>query len=293
MVFFVGARGLRQGDPVSPYLFVLIMEVLQLILHQFIDQDIGFSYHWKYQDLGLFQLCFADDLLLFCKADEPSIRLFRIGLHLFASLFRLHANPQKSQLILSKATQPGREAFLASLSFQVGHLPVRYIGLSLIASRLIISDCQPLFQKIDSRIHGWDGIRLSFAGRVQLIKSVLMALDVYWAMTFILPKGVSKEIEKRLCSFLWKGTASSGYLKVAWDQVCKPLAEGVQGLRDILALNRALMSRHLWAIIAWERNSIWVNWIVQTRLRDKSLWTVTKGKGSWGWRKLLKLRPIL
>ncbi|KAL0458523.1 UNVERIFIED_CONTAM: hypothetical protein Slati_0479500 [Sesamum latifolium] len=102
-----------------------------------------------------------------------------------------------------------------------------------------------------------------------------------------------EEIEKRLRSFLWKDTTSSGYPKVAWDQACKPLVEGGQGLRDILALNRALMSRHLWAIIARDRNSIWVNCFGQTRLRDKSLWTVTEGKGSWGWRKLLKLRPIL
>ncbi|KAL0454682.1 UNVERIFIED_CONTAM: hypothetical protein Slati_0807400 [Sesamum latifolium] len=135
------------------------MEVLQLILHQFIDQDGDFSYHWKCQDLGLFQLCFADDLLLFYKADEPSIRLFRRGLHLFASLSGLHANPQKSQLILSKAAQPGREALLASLGFQEGHLPIRYLGLPLITSRLTISDCQPLLQKIDSRIQGWDDIR--------------------------------------------------------------------------------------------------------------------------------------
>ncbi|KAL0439881.1 UNVERIFIED_CONTAM: hypothetical protein Slati_2471100 [Sesamum latifolium] len=48
----------------------------------------------------------------------------------------------------------------------------RYLGLPLLASRLSIADCKPILQKIDSRIKGWDGIMLSFAGRVQLIKSV-------------------------------------------------------------------------------------------------------------------------
>ncbi|KAK4383483.1 hypothetical protein Sango_2770600 [Sesamum angolense] len=95
-------------------------------------------------------------------------------------------------------------------------------------------DCQPLLQKIDARIRGWDGVGLSFAGRVQLIKSVLLAFEVYWAMAFLLPKGVIKEIVKRIRTFLWKGNSSSGYPKVAWESVCKPIEEGGQGIRDIL-----------------------------------------------------------
>ncbi|KAL2248034.1 UNVERIFIED_CONTAM: hypothetical protein Sindi_2655700, partial [Sesamum indicum] len=75
---------------------------------------------------------------------------------------------------------------------------------------LTISDCQPLISKIDARINGWEGISLSYAGRVQIIKSVLSALSLYWASAFILPKKVINEIEKRLRTFLWKGTTSSG-----------------------------------------------------------------------------------
>ncbi|KAL0293402.1 UNVERIFIED_CONTAM: Retrovirus-related Pol polyprotein from type-2 retrotransposable element R2DM [Sesamum angustifolium] len=90
--FFKGARGLRQGDPMSPFLFVLVMEVLQLMMQQLIDQNEGFSYHWRCKELGLFQLCFADDLLLFCKADVASVQVFRRGLDEFAKLSGLHAN---------------------------------------------------------------------------------------------------------------------------------------------------------------------------------------------------------
>ncbi|KAL0423233.1 UNVERIFIED_CONTAM: Retrovirus-related Pol polyprotein from type-2 retrotransposable element R2DM [Sesamum radiatum] len=204
--FFAGARGLTQGDPISPYIFVLVMEVLQMILQQLIDQDGQFLFHWRCQELKLFQLSFADDLLLLCKADVRSVNLFRRGLDLFASL----------------------------------------------------SDCQPLLLKIDSRIKEWEGVQLSFAGRVHLIKSVLVSLEVYWAMAFILPKGIIKEMIKRLRSFLWKGTSSSGYPKVAWEVVCKPIEEGSQGFKDIFALNRALMSKHLWAVIKQDRTSIWV-----------------------------------
>ncbi|KAL0295535.1 UNVERIFIED_CONTAM: putative ribonuclease H protein [Sesamum calycinum] len=182
-------------------------------------------------------------------ADVASVRIFRHGLDEFAKLSGLHANPQKSQLILSRSAQPMREHLLAALQFQEGHLPLRYLGLPLLASRLSISDCQPLLLKIDSRIKGWDSIQLSFAGRLQLIKSVLMSLNVYWAMAFILPKGVIRAVEKRMRHFLWKGNSAVGYPKVAWSDVCRPMEEGGLGIRDILALNKALMSRHLWNVI--------------------------------------------
>ncbi|KAL0318219.1 UNVERIFIED_CONTAM: Transposon TX1 uncharacterized protein [Sesamum calycinum] len=282
--FFAGARGLRQGDPVSPYLFVLVMEVLHLILLQLIEQDGGFAYHWQCKELGLFQLCFADDLILLCKAEVQSVDLFRRG---------LHANPQMSHLILSKAANGVRTSLLETLGFQEGRLPLRYLGLPLIASRLTLLDCQPLLQKIDARIRGWNGVSLSLAGRVQLIKSVLLAFEVYWAMAFLLPKGVIKEIVKRIRTFLWKGNSSSGYPKVAWESVCKPIEEGGQGIRDILALNRALMSRHLWSVIKHEKESIWVDWIARYRLRGASIWTVNAKRGGWSWRKMLELRGTL
>ncbi|KAL0300285.1 UNVERIFIED_CONTAM: Retrovirus-related Pol polyprotein from type-2 retrotransposable element R2DM [Sesamum angustifolium] len=260
--FFAGARGLRQGDPMSPYLFVLVMEVLQMILQQFIDQDGQFLYHWRCTELKLFQLSFADDLLLLCKADVQSVNLFRRGLDLFASLSGLHTNPQKSQLIISKAASGLRIHYLRHWGFR-------------------------------SRIKGWEGVMLSFAGRVQLIKSVLVSLEVYWAMAFILPKGIINEMIKRLRSFLWKGTSSSGYPKVAWEDVCRPIEEGGQGIKDIFALNRAMMCKHLWAVIKQDRTSIWVDWIYQVRLRDCSIWTAKDNKGAWGWRKMLTLRHTL
>ena len=155
-------------------------------------------------------------------------------------------------------------------------------GPPLLSSRLTVADCNPLLLKIDKRIAGWEGMALSYAARVQIIKSVLLSLSLYWSSAFILPKKVTNEIEKRLHSFLWKGTTNSGYAKVAWKDLCRPKDEGGLGFKYIAILNRALMTKKLNDIIRCDRTTIWVEWLYQGRLRDTSIWTIREHGGSGG-----------
>ncbi|KAL2240797.1 UNVERIFIED_CONTAM: hypothetical protein Sindi_0720900 [Sesamum indicum] len=275
--FFRGAKGLRQGDPLSPYLFVLAMEVLHLGLLQLIDQEEIFSYHWKCEAARIFQLGFADDVILFCRADMDSLRTFKAGLDRFAEWSGLRLNVQKSHLIISRSAQALSEEMLALLGFQEGVLPMRL----------------PSTITEDKRIAGWEGTTISYAGRVQIIESVLISLSLYWASAFILPKKVINEIEKRLRTFLWKGTTNSGYAKVAWKDICRPKEEGGLGFKDINTLNHALMTKKLCDVIRCDRTSIWVEWLYQGRLQHTSIWTITDHGGSWGWRKILRLRMFL
>ena len=100
---------------------------------------------------------------------------------------KLTFTQKKSHLIISRSAQGLREEMLAVLGFQEGLLPMRCLGLPLLSSRLSIADCRPLLLKIDKRISGWEGLALSYAGRVQIIKSVLMLVSLYWTSAFILP----------------------------------------------------------------------------------------------------------
>ncbi|KAL0289012.1 UNVERIFIED_CONTAM: hypothetical protein Sangu_2632000, partial [Sesamum angustifolium] len=138
-----------------------------------------------------------DDVLLFCKAHLPSIQVFKDTLREFASLSGLTVNPAKSQIILSKAVRQERQLIIESLGFQEGSLPVKYLGVPLTASRLTIADCSPLINKVDARLAGWNHLNLSYAGRVQLIKSVLNSLHTYGHQFLFFRKAFSRAWKKR------------------------------------------------------------------------------------------------
>lgn len=76
------------------------------------------------------------------------------------------------------------------LCFNEGSLPIRYLGVPFISSRLKKSDCKSLVDRIVTRAISWASqvFFLSYAGRLQLVNSILFAIQTYWSSMFILPK---------------------------------------------------------------------------------------------------------
>jgi hypothetical protein len=150
--FFKGAKGLRQGDPISPYLFVIAMEVFSKIMEDYTKAGSGFSFNPKCSRLKLTHLCFADDLLLFCDASIPSISIVKAALLEFERISGLKANPSKSSFFCSGISVRMKDHLLAELQMMEGVLPVRYLGVPLISSRLSAEDCRMLLERISRRI---------------------------------------------------------------------------------------------------------------------------------------------
>lgn len=80
---FKPTRGLCQGDPLSPYLFVLCMEMLALDIQHKMDQGIWETIHVSRGGPGISHLFFADDVLLFCKANSSQVKVVMDSLNQF------------------------------------------------------------------------------------------------------------------------------------------------------------------------------------------------------------------
>ena len=224
--YFKGKRGIRQGDPLSPYLFVIAMNVLSKLLDAAAKNGV-FSFHPKCHRIQLTHLCFADDLLIFSKGNLDSIMGIQKVLELFFSYSGLQLNNTKTELFSSGVSWVGLEEMHQNTGFKIGLLPVRYLGVPLVTRRLTKNDCAPLVERITAKIKGWAVKFLSFAGRLQLIQSVLFSVYNYWCRNFMLPKGVLKRINQLCAAFYWNGndTAAKG-ARVRWNDVCRPKNEG-------------------------------------------------------------------
>jgi hypothetical protein len=163
-----------------------------------------------------------------------SINVIKAALMEFEDLSGLKANSSKSSFYCPGISKRVKHILLSSLQMKEGKLPVRYLGVPLISSRLSSADCGGLLERITRHIDSWLCRNLSYAGRLQLLSYVLYSLQVYWTSIFILPKKVINAIEQKFNRFLWNGKdVEAAKAKVAWNDICIPKKEGGLGLKRI------------------------------------------------------------
>lgn len=232
----------------SPYLFVLAMEYLNRSLRTLI-QNPDFNFHPKCARLQVLHICFADDLLMCCRADETSMKLMMEAFENFSAVSGLKANLDKSSLYIAGVPLEFKEKMIAELHLTLGTLPFKYLGVPLSTGKLTIHQCMPLVEKIVDRIRSWTSKFLSYAGRLQLIKSVLFEMKTYWAHVFLIPKKVIKIVNSICRSYLWSGVHDSNRAPASWETLCKPKAVGGLNIINYELWNKAALTKLLWAIM--------------------------------------------
>ncbi|VFQ59176.1 unnamed protein product [Cuscuta campestris] len=276
--FFNGGKGIRQGDPISPLLFTLIMEYLTRTLKVYAQKN-GFSYHPKCRELKIINLAFADDLILVCKADKRSVQTILDSLGHFREVTGLEVNYSKSQMVTGGVLREIEDELLNMTKMAKGDLPFKYLGGPITDSRISARECEALVCKITAKITAWTSKNLSYAGRCKLINSVLFGVINFWSRLFIIPSKVMQNIQNICRNFLWGSKVE--YTRappVSWEESCKAKKHGGLGFKNLCLWNYACNQKLLWDI-ANKKDILWVKWIHNRYLKKETIWNISPKPG--------------
>ncbi|XP_074315270.1 uncharacterized protein LOC141651455 [Silene latifolia] len=251
----------------------------------------GFKYHPLCRGIKLTHLMFADDLLLFCKGDIKSVIIMLEVFHCFSSASGLTISSEKSDIILNGIDDDTVGAILDHTGFKKGSLPFKYLGVKISHKRLTKNDCNVLVDRMVHRIRGWNKKKISYTGRLTLVKAVLSTIHTYWSQLFVLPAGVMERIQALCRNFLWEG--GEDYTKaplVAWSVLCKGKDEGGLGLVDLKTWNIAAIGKLVWWI-AKKKDHLMIQWVDKIYMKGRSwLNYQPTAASSWAWRKIWEVK---
>lgn len=283
---FVQTRGLRQGDPLSPYLFVLCMEKLALMTQEKVNNKQWLPIKISKNGPPISHLFFADDCLLFTKAKASQVRLVKDILHYFCLASGMKVNVQKSRFLPSKnVTRSKISQYEGIIDFHHTYNIGRYLGFPLLAGRVTKSDFSFILDKINSRLAGWKAKLLSRAGRVTLAKSVLCSMPIYTMQNLWLPEGVCDNIDSCIRRFIW-GSKAGHWVK--WSKVTQPKNKGGLGFHRTRVSNISLLGKHVWSLLH-HHDRLWVKLLSSKYLKDNDILHCPSAKGaSYTWKSILK-----
>jgi hypothetical protein len=249
---FTPSRGIRQGDPLSPFLFIIMAEGLSRSIQAAVANDTleGLSLHGISPPISHSQ--FVDDTLLM---GTPTVReansILQI-LQTFSEASGLDCNKDKSLIFFFNTPPPVQRHISDLLGFQRSSLPSKYLGIPLIDNALRNSSWEQLLSSFTKKLSSWTLRALNLPSRLTLLRAVLQALPTYLFSVLAAPTFVLSTIKSLQRNFLWQGFNTGKKIAlVSWDKICQPKEQGGLGLRDPSLMNKILSAKIWWR---WLKN---------------------------------------
>jgi hypothetical protein len=248
---FYPNRGLRQGDPLSPYLFIICADVLSNLLIKAQNENKIKGVKIAQGAPEITHLLFADDSLMFCRANIEEVKYINNIILDYQNASGQLVNVNKSEIMFSKhVKEEVKRSIHQILHMQQVEQFSKYLGMPTYIGRSKNQTFQFLQDKVWKKSKGWKEKHLSFAGRATLIKAVAQAIPTYIMSSFLLPKSFCDHMESQICKFWWGNNVDKRKIHwVNWKKTCKAKSKGGMGFKNLRAFNEALLAKQGWRLI--------------------------------------------
>ncbi|KAL5557445.1 hypothetical protein UlMin_039681 [Ulmus minor] len=293
--FFHPKRGLRQGDPISPYLFIVCMEVLSRLINRKVEEGLIKGFCLNPHTPPLHHLFFANDIFLMGKCSIDEAFYFKGCLDDFCHWSDQSFNSQKSNIFFNRSANRQVAGLVTTLmGFSRIKPDSAYLGLPLFRSGKV-KDFYFLVDWLDAKLAGWKAKILSKAKKLVLIKSVVSSLPTYVMQTVKISASICSKLDARIRSFWWGYSSNSRKLLClkAWDSICKPKACGGLGLRKMGDFNRALLAEWGWNLLT-NATSLYLSVLRSRYIQYDRFFDILKKIGdSPFWKVIIDIRNLL
>ncbi|GKB61275.1 reverse transcriptase domain, reverse transcriptase zinc-binding domain protein [Tanacetum coccineum] len=241
---FCMERGLRQGDPLSPFFFLIVAEAHQVIILESCNKGIFKGLKLKDEATNISLLQYADDALIFGEWSRRNVKNLISILNSFRNVSGLGVNLSKSSIFGVGVNMKEVKNVASSSNCKFGSLPFIYLGLPVGRDMSKVTNWSDIIDRFNKRLSSWKAKNLSFGGRLTLSKVVLGSLPTYYLSLFRAPKELINSLEKFCSRFFWGfKEGEKGIVWVKWKSILVSFDKGGLGVGSVHAKNLSLLAK--------------------------------------------------